>query len=642
MGSEKTYTVDHFFGLNESDIGETEFKQGEATICENFYITDGYNLRSRPGIRRWVQKNERAVYNTYRHFWSGYIGETKCLVAFGLRPGEPYITVFSEHGTSTVVTNANVTHVVQNGKRLCAVAEDMQDPSIVRMFYVDYRQGEDGAWNIQLEEAEAYIPLIFSGAEPTGGGTAMENLNVLTDKFRLGFFGKESVKAFTLLPSVSAVLSIDIGGVKNTPENLGSFDTETKVFTFNEAPADQSEIVFICAMESTELAQARQKFLRMRHTEYFGTVESRVFFYGDGTNVCYYTSEPAFAYDNGYGSKIADGAQIQDGTEKPVGLYLPAANEIAVDFSDSPITAMTRDYTRMLVFKPDGVDAISYSSMTLADGKVIAGFYRHTVNREFGHDAMGQVVLVNNYPRTFTHNSLYEWRVSTAYRDERFAKCVSQKIAKTLARVDPRKVVVCDDERTKTYYAFMNDEDGTVIVNRYDLDAWSIYKSRLTKNVTHAFTAFDQVIFAAGGELFTFDSEATFDDNEEIGGALVPFESRWEGGYYAFGADFLRKYSSLIWVSVKPEALSQLEITVKTDRRDDYISKIVGTNLLDFAKIDFSNFSFLTNKAPKMQRIKLKVKKFVYYKMIFKVTKPGARATVLGYDQQVRFSSQVK
>ena len=161
-------------------------------------------------------------------------------------------------------------------------------------------------------------------------------------------------------------------------------------------------------------------------------------------------------------------------------------------------------------------------------------------------------------------------------------------------------------------------------------------------DVTHAFTAFDQVIFAASGELFTFDSEATFDDNAEIGGALVPFESKWEGGYYAFGADFLRKYSSLIWVSVKPEALSQLDITVKTDRRDDYISKIVGTNLLDFAKIDFSNFSFLINTAPKMQRVKLKVKKFVYYKMIFKVTKPGARATVLGYDQQVRFSSQVK
>ena len=110
----------------------------------------------------------------------------------------------------------------------------------------------------------------------------------------------------------------------------------------------------------------------------------------------------------------------------------------------------------------------------------------------------------------------------------------------------------------------------------------------------------------------------------------------------SFGADYLRKYSSTLWVSMLPEPSSKMEITVKTDRRDEYMVKYAGRPLLDFSAVDFSNFSFLISRAPKIQRVKLKVKKFVYYKLIFRVNTPGARATVLGYDQEVRYASSVK
>jgi hypothetical protein len=46
--------------------------------------------------------------------------------------------------------------------------------------------------------------------------------------------------------------------------------------------------------------------------------------------------------------------------------------------------------------------------------------------------------------------------------------------------------------------------------------------------------------------------------------------------------------------------------------------------------------------APKIRRVRLKVKKFVYYKLIFRVETEGATATILGYDQTVRFGSMTK
>ena len=48
------------------------------------------------------------------------------------------------------------------------------------------------------------------------------------------------------------------------------------------------------------------------------------------------------------------------------------------------------------------------------------------------------------------------------------------------------------------------------------------------------------------------------------------------------------------------------------------------------------------NRIPRIRRVRLKVKKFVYYKLIFRVEEPGSRATVLSYDMKVRFSSNVK
>jgi hypothetical protein len=93
-----------------------------------------------------------------------------------------------------------------------------------------------------------------------------------------------------------------------------------------------------------------------------------------------------------------------------------------------------------------------------------------------------------------------------------------------------------------------------------------------------------------------------------------------------FGADFRRKYSSILYVSMLPEENSELIVTAETDKRSDYLEKAVA---------------YEEPTSPKIKRIRLKVKKFVYYKLILRVN-PGKRATVLGIDQQVRFASMAK
>ena len=83
-------------------------------------------------------------------------------------------------------------------------------------------------------------------------------------------------------------------------------------------------------------------------------------------------------------------------------------------------------------------------------------------------------------------------------------------------------------------------------------------------------------------------------------------------------------------------------MTAATDKRDDYMEKTIEQNVFNWEYTDFANWTFDVNDTPRIRRVRLKVKKFVYYKLIFRVDSPGAKTTVMGYDQQVRFASMAK
>lgn len=621
--AEKIFTVDRFLGLNESADSATELKLGEASVIENFNITDDYNLKTRPGIRRYLlDDKEQEHIEQIDVFHVGAKQVMVCLYEFN---GYRYAIIVVDGKKCWTFSRGYVWKVIPYGGKVSLLwsKENPETDNEYNLRMADFTISNTGEVFETL--SGVYDPLAITGRAPTGGGEIVENRNLLSDYYYVEFDADGAAVDYVLPEDVTEVVSVSVNGEGSALEELGGFNADTHAFVFKAAPEQGAKISCCCRFADGEHTAAKKRFLKMPYYEsYNGATDTRMFFYGDGSNISYYTGTPAHGH----------------------GFYVPAMNELAVDFSDSQITAMVRHYSRLLVYKPDGVDAITYDPMTLADGKVIAGFYATPVNRNFGNDAMAQVQLVNNCPRSFTHSGIYEWRVSSGYQDERYAKRISQKVARTIAGADMTKVVTFDDEVSKTYYVFCNDEQGTVLVNRYDLEAWSIYKSQLTKGVVKAVIYNGKMIFLSNGELFTFDPEANFDAPVEKDGALARIGCVWESGYMAFGADYRRKHSSNLWVSMLPENNSRMSITVKTDRRDEYLEKMTGLPLLDFSNVNFANFSFLRSHAPKIKRIKIKVKKFVYYKLIFRVAHnadtAGDRATVLGYDQQVRYSSEVK
>ena len=616
------FTVDKFLGINESGDGDTELKLGEASKMENFTITDAYNLTLRPGVRRLDFNTERSPAPILAA-WAGFLNTEDFLVICDFHNGQDRLFIYrkteleahelvhSQTGALGLQTaeNAMVNIFTFNGFLYVMSAKKT----------VVYESGE-------FVEKKPYIPLVIAGADPAGGGTTLENINLLTGYRRMNFSADGTATAYVLPAEAVGVVTVTVDNVEQA--NAGTFNSETHTFHFTSAPIKGVGNVEITYSTDPETAEAaRMQILSCRlHEEYNGSTDTRLFVAGNGTNMCYYTGV------------------TQDG--EATAMYFPAMNEVAVDMSGSAITGLMRHYSKLLVFKNDGTHSISYEPVTLTDGNTIAGFFLRPMNKEFGNEILGQVQTVNNYPRTITKDGIYEWRITSSYyKDERYAKRISDMVENSFRRADVQKIVTCDDDFKKNYYVFLNDADGTVLVNRYELnkgDCWCIYKSRMFRNIRFAMIHGGTMVFCNETEAFRLEEDYVYDDAEVPGGEATQIAAVWESGFISFGADFRRKYSSEIYLSVQPQSGSRIVVTAETDKREDYLEKVIENSTFQWSNATFTDWTFNTSDRPTINRVRLKVKKFIYYKLVFRIDKPGTQGTILGFDQKIRFASMAK
>lgn len=618
MPDSKMFSVDKFLGLNQSGDGDTELRMGEAARMVNFTVTDGMNLKSRPGVVRALFDQPREPAQILEA-WAGFVGTRERIVLVDFWNGADRITIFGKDPYGEL-------KILSTQTALLGLAQPVR-PMVLsfsgEVYILSPKKFAVLGADDTFTEATPYVPLVIAGAAPSGGGTELEKINLLSPFRRVSFSADGTSTAYVLPQEAAAVTAVT---VDNVPQGVpGSFSSGTHTFTFHTAPSKGVGNVVITykVPESVSAPAIAQITSCTLHEEFNGSVDTRLFLAGDGSNRCYYSGV------------------TQDGT--PSVLYFPALNEIAVDMSGSAVTAICRHYSRLMVFKEDGTFAITYEPVTLADGSVTAGFFLRPVNRDYGNAAPGQVRTVSNYPRSFTAAALYEWRITSSYyRDERYAVRISDPVRALISQADPKALLAWDDDADKTYYIFLNDTLGTVIVNRYGLGksgVWSSYQGQPFRSVSHVFTFGGSLYFCSGGKILHFSVSALYDN---LGQGNIPIECYWESGFMAFGADFLRKYSSQIYISVLSESHSTVYVTAETDRKSEYTEKAVSRNIFAFSTLQFSDFTFRTKQSPSISRVRLKVKKFVYYKLKFSVTDPGTRTTVLGFDMDVRYGSKAK
>ena len=451
-----------------------------------------------------------------------------------------------------------------------------------------------------LENVVGYVPLIMVSVDPaTGSGTTLEGINKLTASRRVQFNTDGTTTVFQLpetgIASVTSAKNVATGAALT----ISSSDTANGKVTLSEAPAEGANSIEITYAASADYAS---EVRAMRYAElYNGAQDTRVFIYGDGSNKALYSDI--------------------DTNGEPRADYFPDLNVAHVGDANTPITAMIRHYNRLLAFKLDSTWSIYYGSITLADGILTAGFYISPVNRSVGNCAPGQAVLVENRPRTLDGRSVMEWKPTSSSGningDERNAQRISQKVDATIRTFDLETAKTYYDKYNHEYYVI--GDNGNALVQNTTADAWYTYTNFAACCLINYK---DELYFGTrDGELRHF-SDTYFADNGEA------IDAYWESGAMDFTEDFRRKYSAMLWVGIKPEDNGYLSVSAETDHKTD------------FAEYDFD--SVASGEVPEMTRLKLKAKKFTYYKLILSNNTADKTATVVSVDIRVRGTGYVR
>lgn len=601
--------IKSFLGLNENPDGDTTLKVGEMAEMRNFRVTQDKHLQIRPGSKTLLSladalsalsegtaggESETRVYGV----WRGIAGASEHILAvYGGHIWDIDAEIGSASGKGTCPDGE--AHFFGFGGKVYLLAGG------------EYKSW-DGGSETSFETVEGYVPLIQTATTPKGEGTLVENVNRLTGKRRVQFSPDGTAKVFQLPEKdINEVSSVKSGG---EPVTDCTMDLKNGTVTFTAAPAAGTNTVEI---EYRKGDGARSEVTGMKYSELFnGATDTRVFLYGDGTNRTIYSGVP---YDTGKASAE----------------YFPDLYEVAVGESNTPLTALVRHYSRLMAFKTDSAWTIMHGEISLADDTSTAAFYVQPVNRQFGNEAPGQVMLLENNPLTLDAGSVYQWRSGSNYasyisNNENNAKRISDRVAATLKSFDLPKVRTANIKSDHEYWFLFGRR---ALILNYANDAWYLYEG----------LPFDRVLewngtvlgFADDGKVLEFSHKYRNDD----GAAIDCYAAT---GAMDFDKDWLLKYSPMIFVAMQPASNARISVTVETNRRSDYPDKVVAYNLATFLHVDFNHFSFATSRKPQVKKVKIKVKKATFYRLIFKSNSASATATVIETDIRLRYAGNVK
>lgn len=605
---ERIFQIQRWLGVNENPDGDAKLKMGEAAEMRNFRVTRDGNLQKRPGTRGILTVEDGKPIDAV---WTGFVAGTECVMAICNKH------LYSLWDDATGEWSKTDIGSIGTTDRPCMFG-------FADKLYI-LTGSEYYSWNgTTLATVAGYIPLIAVTVTPSGTSELLEGINKLTAKRRVWLSPDGTATSFQLpekdLESIdSAMLTADGSTVTIDTDNASA---ENGIVAFTTAPAAKTNSIEVTY---TAKVSFRSQITGMHYAEFYnGSQDTRVFLYGDGSNKAIYS-------DVEYNSS--------DGSAE----YFPDLNEARVGTGNTPITGMIRHYGSLAVYKTDGAYSIGYGSIMLADGNETAAFYVAPVNKTIGNEAPGQVQLVLNSPVTLFGQDVYEWRNSSYYssnltRDERWAKRISDRVFASLHQFDTESCVTFDDNYNQEYYVCDVAKNRAMVWN-YAADAWFLYTDF---PMFRPFSFHNELYYGgADGTAYKVSIKYAYDGNADSS-ELAPIDCYWESGSMSFGTDYRRKYSAMTWIGIKPEYKASVYITAITDRSSSLTEKEVTYALLDFEHINFSDFTFETNDKPQMRRLKIKAKKFVYYKLIMKTNANDTSVTVTSADIRVRMTGYAK
>lgn len=578
--------IKKFLGKNENPDGEYGLKLGEATKQTNFRITPNGQLKQREG---------------YKTIFSGLVGDVQ-----GTWYGKLNNTSFFLFCNNGHLWSGNLAlgTKVDLGTLTDAPTRFQSFGSKVYLFNgAEYKSFDGTTFAVVV----GYRPKIYIDSPPAGGGTAYELINELTGAKHQTFSPDGTATAFKLAESGITSVDFVIDGV--TPKILGTdytVDLTLGTITFTVAPL--TGVPSSVDIGWTKGTGTRASVEKCRFAmDYSGQTDSRLFIYGDPDNK-----------NRRRWSGLANGV--------PSAEYFESTSYDDLGNGQYAITAIEKQYDRQKIWLESGA-MFSYYSVTTLNGIDYVNFPAFELNDEIGNVAFNQAQIINN--KAFTvFNGIHEWASSTV-RDQTNEKLMSQRTQNSLLAEDLTKAITYNWKEMSEYWLCIGSK---VWIYNYLNDTFYDFDNIPAK----CFIVIGgQMYFGTAGTIEKFDN-ALRNDN------LAAIKAVWEMGFYDFGAEWLQKYMNNIWISIKPEQNSSVDVQVVTNNDGTSAIQSIYYRIATFEHMDFSKLGFETSYNPQPFYLEIQAMGFVYLKVILSNSDLESTATVLSINMPARYGGKVR
>lgn len=581
--------IDKFLGLNEDTTGETQLKLGESPYMVNWQITENYKLRKRTG---YIERIDNFGDYPVQGLWCGKINGTEYFIF--ARAGK-IIKVDPTLGEVEIgtLTDAKTFFFAFSNKLY-----------ILNGYEYKYYDGTT------FGNVAGYRPKIVIGTPPSGGiggtgeGKLYEQINVLTGAKHQTFSADGIATEYQLAETnIDSVDFVKVNGVLKTVTTDYTVNLTTGKVTFVAVQGTGQDNVDI---GWTKGAGQRDLIVKCKAALlYGGANDTRVFVWGnsDYRNRRLYTG-------------LADGV--------PSAEYFPANYFSDVGSSQYAITDIVKQHDRQIIFTEINT---FYSYLETVNDE--AAFPVYPLNDSKGNVAFNQARIINNNPYS-VFSGVYEW-ISTQIRDEKNARYISKRVQKSLDNENLNNAITFDYEAIGEYWLCI---DNKIWIHNYRIDVWYYYE--LTTTPTCFVISDGDLFFGTTiGKIMKFDEIKTDSD--------TAINAVWEMGFYDWGAEWLRKYLSKTWITLKPSSRSSVNVSWETNIDGSEVDATkIEYNLVDYSKVNYSDWTYQTSYNPQPFTLKTKAKKFVYFKLRLTNHSITDEAVVLSINMLGRIGGQSK
>ena len=577
--------VDKFLGLNIANTGDTQLQLGESGNMENFYITNDLKLRKMYGYRTFWDF-EHPIRATY----PANLGGTEyLLVATNNKLYYFLKSQIEDYENWESVTPVEIGTI--------GTATDVSFFTFDKKVYI--LSGKYQSWDgTTLEEVEGYTPLVFINTPPAGGGLIYDEINMLSPKKHQTFNGDGTSTVYHLAQNYFTsdvdLTSVDkvIVGTTELQSTDYTVDTHNGTVTFNTAPPqgmDNVDIYWTLNDGDRSIIEG------MKYgTVFGGDVDTRVFLYGNHN--C-----PNRTYFSGI-----------EATKGPSVEYFPATAHVDIGPSNFELTDLTRQYDRLLATtnRPEAyylTISTETLNVTLTDNSTVQRYVpavsTYPLNEIHGNMAPGQGQLIDNYPVTMDKTGLTLWK-ATNVRDEKNMEDISQRIKSDLNDMNMRAIITLDFQpENQLWFGY----DNRIYIYNYYNKTFSRIR------IADSFTCYSNLgnsvyMGLEDGRIVKWGEEFQTFDNTHI-------VAHWEMNFSDFGAAYLRKTMTRLWVLMQPQAKSSAEIGYVTNRKESTVKKRIEYKIQVLDDVMFDDFSFQVSNNPQPFRLKLKATKFTNMKI---------------------------